>query len=204
MEKRRSRRHGRRLKVRFGEKGQGFTHSGITNDVSATGLFVLANQTPKPGTRLHVEVTLPGELLVFAEGVVARQVIVPPQLRQVVKAGFGLRYLTGAELMAELVPALSTVRPDDPFLLRYEDETQLHEAFEKELRRGGVFVWSARAVTLNSIVTVTFDLVFLEKRLAFEARVVHAMPGAEGKHGVGLMFVDPGAVTGALAALLGH
>ena len=94
---------------------------GLTNDVSATGLFVVTSQKPKPGTRLHLEVTMPGELPLFLEGVVMRQVLVPPELRQVVKSGFGIRYLLGSELMAELVPAMTSPVKEDPFLLTFGD-----------------------------------------------------------------------------------
>lgn len=203
MEKRRARRHGRRLKVRYGEKGKGFSSTGLTNDVSATGLFVLANSSPKPGTRVHLEVTLPGEVQVFIEGVVARQVVVPPELRQVVKAGFGVRFLLGTELMAELVPPLrEPAKKDDPFTLVFEDPTTWKAAWDREYSRGGVFVWSDKPAPANSIVMLTFDLKFLSRTLAFEARVVHVMPGADGRHGIALMFNDVAAATAALGATL--
>lgn len=203
-EKRRSKRHARRLKVRFGESGSaGFSHSGLTNDVSSTGLFVVTSANFKPGTRLHMEVTMPGEVGLFVETVVARQVIVPPELRQVVRAGFGVRYLLGTELMAELVPALSAPRRDDPFWLSFDEPEAWRAAWEKELKRGGCFVWSSKPVAQNTIVKLTVDLRFLGRTLAFEARVVHAMPGADGRHGVALMFVDPAGAAAALSATLG-
>ena len=203
-EKRRSKRHARRLKVRFGESGTaGFPHTGLTNDVSATGLFVVTNTNLKPGTRVHVEVTMPGEVPLYIEGVVARQVIVPPELRQVVRAGFGVRYLLGTELMAELVPALSAPRRDDPFWLIYDDPEVWRVAWDKELKRGGCFVWSSKPVASNTIVKLTIELRFLGRTLAFEARVVHAMPGPDGRHGVALMFVDPTGAAAALSATLG-
>jgi len=123
--------------------------------------------------------------------VVARQVIVPPELRQVVRTGFGVRYLLGNELMAELVPSLHAVRKEDPFCLVFTEFTAWSDAVEKQFKRGGAFVWSPRPVLQNTILTVTFDLRFLEMQLAFEARVVHVMPGPDGRHGVALMFVDP-------------
>lgn len=203
-EKRRSKRHARRLKVRFGEKGTAvFPYTGLTNDVSATGLFVVSGHNAKPGTRLHLDVTLPGELPLFVECVVARQVLVPPELRQVVKSGFGVRFLMGAELMAELVPAMNTPLKDDPFCLAFTDPAAWHAAVEKEFKRGGAFVWSPRAVAQNTIITVTFDLRFLGRQLAFEARVVHSMPGPDGRFGVALMFVDPAGAAAALTSTLG-
>lgn len=203
-EKRRSKRHARRLKVRFGEAGTvGFPHSGLTNDVSATGLFVVSSQTPKPGTRLHLEVMMQGEKPLYLEGVVSRLVLVPPELRQIMKAGFGLRYLLGTELMAELVPSINQVRRDDPFTLSFADEASWRAAVDKEYKRGGAFVWSPKPAATNTIITVTFDLQFLERQLAFEARVVHVMPGPDGRHGIALMFVDPGGAAASLTSTLG-
>jgi hypothetical protein len=203
MEKRRARRHARRLKVRYGEKGKGFNHIGLTSDVSATGMFVLANSSPKPGTRVHLEVTLPGEVQLFVEAVVARQVLVPPELRQVVKSGFGVRFLTGTELMAELVPPLrEPAKKGDPFTLAFDDPATWKAAWEREYSRGGAFVWSDTPVPANSTVMLTFDLKFLGRTLAFEARVVHVAPGADGRHGVALMFSDVAGATAALRATL--
>lgn len=204
MEKRRSKRHGRRLKVKFGEKGTSvFPHSGFTNDVSATGLFVVTGQRPAPGTRLHLEVTLPGELPLFIEGVVTRQVLVPPELRSVVKAGFGVRFLVGTELMAELVPAMTNTAKEDPFLLTFPDEEGWRAAVEKDFRRGGLFVWTGKKVAENMIVSVTFDLLFLRRQLAFEARVVHTNTGSDGRTGVALMFVDAPAAIASLTSTVG-
>lgn len=204
-EKRSSKRHARRLRVRFGEAGAaGFPHSGFTNDVSATGLFVLTGSTPKPGTRLHLEVTMQNDRVLFMEGVVARQVVVPPELRQVVKAGFGVRYLLGTELMAEMVPALTATQRNDPFTLTFNDEEAWRATVDKELRRGGVFIWSANSAATNTILTVTFDLRFMDRKLAFEARVVHVVTAPDNKHGITLMFVDAAGAAAALNSTLGH
>jgi hypothetical protein len=204
MEKRQARRHGRRLKVRYGERERGFVNTGLTSDVSATGMFVLANSSPAPGTRLHLEVTLPGEVPVFVEGVVARQVIVPQALRQVVKSGFGFRYLMGTELVAELVPSLRVVAPaSDVFTLGFDSASEWRLAWEREYSRGGAFVWSDRAVARNAVATLTFDLRFLKRKLSFEARVVHVLPSTEGRQGIALMFVDVAEATSALGGTLG-
>lgn len=204
MEKRRSKRHARRLKVRFGDATvAGFPYSGFTNDVSSTGLFIVAGHSLTPGTRVHAEVTLPGERPLYIEAVVTRQAVVPPELRQVVRSGFGARFLTGVELMAELVPALAAPKKDDPFLLTYADAEALRGAMERELKRGGVFLWSPKAVPQNTIVTLVFDLKFADKQLAFEARVVHTTPANDGRFGVALMFVDAGAAVTSLSSTLG-
>ena len=104
MEKRRNRRYSKRFKVRFGLKD--LTSTGFTNDVSATGMFVVTTNMLTIGQRVHVEVTLDDNNKLYFEGGVARLTLVAPELRQIMKGGFGLRFLSGAELMGEMVPHL--------------------------------------------------------------------------------------------------
>ena len=197
MEKRRHRRYSRRFRVKFGEKA--LDRSGFTSDVSATGMFVVANPVPKLGTRLHVEVAMDAERVLYVEGIVARMTLVAPELRSVMKGGFGLRYLTGAELMAELVPHL---RDAKRLVLAYATADALNDAFEKELKRGGAFVWSDREHPVSSIVNLEIDAEFCNRALAFECRVVHVVPEAS-RWGVALMFLDPNAAIAGLSGLLG-
>lgn len=198
MEKRRHRRYSRRFRVKFGEKQ--LTQSGFTGDVSATGMFVVTSAVPKLGTRLHVEVTLNDERVLFVEGMVARMTLVAPELRSVMKGGFGLRFLSGAELMAEMVPHL---RDPKRLVLQYATLEALAEAYEKELKRGGAFVWTDREQQMSSIVNLEIDAEFANRQLAFECRVVHVM-NQNGRYGVALMFLEPNAAMAGLAGLLGR
>jgi hypothetical protein len=197
MEKRRHRRYSRRFRVRFGEKS--LSQQGFTSDVSATGMFVVTTPVPKLGTRVHVEVTMDNERMLYFEGLVARMALVAPELRSVMKGGFGLRFLSGAELMAEMVPHL---RDPKRLVLTYVTAEQLHEAFEKELKRGGAFLWSQAEYAANSIVNVEIDAPFAGRQLAFEARVVHVLP-ENGRFGLALMFLDPNAALNGISGLLG-
>jgi hypothetical protein len=197
MEKRRHRRYARRFRVRYGEKA--LQHSGFTSDVSAAGMFVVTTAIPKLGTRLHVEVSVDNDRLLYFEGMVARMALVAPELRSVMKGGFGLRFLTGAELMAEMVPHL---RDTKRLVLSYPTVEALNEAFEKELKRGGAFVWSERDQPVNSIVNLELDAQFAARQLAFECRVVHVVPEL-GRFGVALMFLDANAAIAAVSGLLG-
>ncbi len=198
MEKRRHRRYSKRFKVKFGEKT--FTHNGFSGDVSATGMFVVTAQGPKIGTRMHLEITMDQDRVLYFEAIVARLALVAPELRQVMKGGFGVRFLTPSETVAEMVPHLK-----DPSRLQTVFATQqaLIDSWERELKRGGLFIWSDRQQQLNTIVTVEIDIPFAGRTLAFEARVVHVNPEA-GRYGLGLMFLDPGAATNAFSGILGH
>ena len=197
MEKRRHRRYSRRFRVKFGEKQ--LNQMGFTSDVSATGMFVVTSPVPKLGTRLHVEVTMDNDRVMYFEGMVARMTLVAPELRSVMKGGFGLRFLTGSELMAELVPHLKDPRR---LVLHYETPEALSEAFEKELKRGGAFVWTEREHQVNSIVNVEIDAEFVNRALAFECRVMHVVPET-GRYGLALMFLDPTAALAGISNMLG-
>jgi hypothetical protein len=184
--------------VKVGEKT--FGQSGFTADVSATGMFIVTSPVPKLGTRVHVEVTMDNERQLFFEGIVARMALVAPELRSVMKGGFGVRFLTGAELMAEMVPHL---RDPKRLVLAYATPEALHDAFEKELKRGGAFVWSDREHAVNSIVSIEIDASFVGRQLAFEARVVHIVPEI-GRYGLALMFLDPNAALAGISGMLGR
>jgi Tfp pilus assembly protein PilZ len=197
VEKRRTRRYSRRLRVRFGPND--FTHAGFTGDVSATGLFVVTSAPVSIGNRLHVEVSADESQKLFFEGVVARLTIVPAELRQVVKGGFGLRFLTGPELMSEMVPHLKDkVR----LIATYPSAESFKKAWHGELQRGGVFAWSEKEHPVNSILFVELDLSFCNRIFSFEARVVHVVPGGDGKFGIALMFLEQQAALAALQPLV--
>ncbi len=197
MEKRRTRRYSRRLRVRFGP-GE-FAHSGFTSDVSATGMFVVTSAPVSIGNRLHVEVIVEEDQRLFFEGVVARLTIVPSELRQVVKGGFGLRFLTGPELMSEMVPHLKDkVR----LISTFPTAESFKKAWTGELQRGGIFAWSEKEHPVNSILFVELDLAFCNRLFSFEARVVHVVPGPDGKFGTALMFLEQQAALQALQPLV--
>jgi hypothetical protein len=197
VDRRKHRRYAKRLKIRFGEKG--FNHAGLTSDISASGLFVITVNMIKPSTRLHLEVTTPEDTLFYIEGVVVRLAVVPPELRQAMKGGFGLRFLSGTEMMAELVPHL---KDRAQLSLCYDNVEALKKAWEAELKRGGALARSDKSYAMDSIVTVEIDLPFAGRRLGFEARVVHVAPEQENRFGVAFMFVDVPNVTKALEDLV--
>ena len=198
MEKRRNRRYAKRFKVRFGELD--FTAQGFTSDVSATGMFVVTSSMLNIGQRVHVEVVLDEKHKLYFEGAVARLTVVAPELRQILKGGFGLRFLAGAEVMGEMVPHL---KDKTRIVLTYPTLAGYLNAFESELKRGGCFVWTNAHYPQDSIVHLEIDAEFANRAVAFEARVVHVIPGEDGRFGTALMFLDlPSALAG-LSGLAG-
>lgn len=198
MEKRRNRRYAKRFKVRFGVKDLALT--GFTNDVSATGMFVVTTTQMAIGQRVHVEVLLDGDEKLYFEGAVARLTLVAPELRQIMKGGFGLRFLMGAELMGEMVPHL---KDKTRIVMTYPTQGGFQNAFDTELRRGGVFVWTTTHYPVNSIVHLEIEADFVNRSVAFECRVMHVVNGPDGRFGTALMFLDQNAALLGLSGLAG-
>ncbi len=198
MEKRRNRRHSKRFKVRFGVKD--LTSSGFTNDVSSTGMFVVTTSLLSIGERVHVEVTLDDENKLYFEGAVARLTMVAPELRTIMKGGFGLRFLSGAEMMGEMVPHL---KDKTRIVLTYPTLGGFQNAFDNELRRGGCFVWTHSHYPVNSIVHLEIAADFCNRNLAFECRVMNVVNGADGRFGTALMFLEQASALAGLSGLTG-
>jgi Tfp pilus assembly protein PilZ len=198
MEKRRNRRYSKRFKVRFGLKE--FTSTGFTNDVSATGMFVVTTSLLTIGQRVHAEVTMDEDLKLYFEGDVARLTLVAPELRQIMKGGFGLRFLSGTELMGEMVPHL---KGKTRIVITYPTLHRFSNAYQTELRRGGCFVWTHSHYPVNSIVDLEIEAEFCNRSIAFECRVMHVVIGDDRRFGTALMFVDQASALAALAGLAG-
>ena len=72
--------------------------AGIVLDLSATGFFVQTSANLNPGTRLNLELDIPGESQRSLLAVrVARKKVVPPRLKGVVHGGLGLQIESAPE-----------------------------------------------------------------------------------------------------------
>jgi hypothetical protein len=72
--------------------------AGIVLDLSSSGLFVQTSANPNPGTRLDVELEIPGEPeRPRLAARVARKKVVPPRLKGVVHGGVGLKIESAPE-----------------------------------------------------------------------------------------------------------
>lgn len=76
MEKRRCKRINKRLAVEFGNNGT--LHSGITNDISRTGLFIKTTHVYSPGSVVKVNLLLPNNGSTTFTGRVVRTLKHPP------------------------------------------------------------------------------------------------------------------------------
>lgn len=194
-EKRRHKRHARRFKVRYGQKG--FEHTAFTGDISASGMFIIG-PAPKLDSRIHIEVVVDPTRSLFMEGVVQRLAVAPPELRQVTRSGFGVRILSQGELFGEIMPVSKAA-----LSVRYARMEELQRAFDEEIKRGGVFVQAPTAPAVNSVVALDIESPFLGETVNVQVRVVHVVAQPSGGFGVAVVFTDPPLVLGEMTRLLG-
>lgn len=90
-EKRIQKRIRKRLAVRFGTDD--LCRVGFTEDISDEGLFLKSAVVFNPGTRLKVELTVPGGEIILLEGVVAWAKKIPPAMIRRLKGGMGIQIL---------------------------------------------------------------------------------------------------------------
>ncbi|AJE02815.1 PilZ domain-containing protein [Geobacter pickeringii] len=101
-------RHKKRLSLRFGTDQP--SRLAFTEDVSAHGLFIKTTNLCPPGTRIQIELTLPGDESVFCEGMVRWTKKVPPQVIHLVKkSGMGIqimKFIAGEEAFRHFIAEL--------------------------------------------------------------------------------------------------
>jgi hypothetical protein len=77
---------------------EGQQHSGLVLDVSPGGLFIQTSAKAKPGDRLDLRLSLPGETQKLPMQVeVVRKVVVPARLLAIAHGGVGVRILNAPE-----------------------------------------------------------------------------------------------------------
>ncbi len=170
MERRRVKRYHRRLTVRYGERD--LSRSGITHDISSSGVFVVAQGLPPLDVRIHLQISTNSDRFAYFEGVVRRHKILPLQLRQIDHGGFGVQFIQPGELVSELVPLAST---SGVLEVVFESVEHLRRAIETEIRYGGVFIPTAAPYSRDMPVTVELCLAFARRRFTFPAKVVHVI-----------------------------
>jgi hypothetical protein len=91
-EKRVIRRIRRRLSLRFGVDAP--VRMAFTEDVTDHGIFIKTTNLYPPGTRITIELILPGEKRVLLKGMIRWSKKVPPTMIHLVKkAGIGVKIL---------------------------------------------------------------------------------------------------------------
>ena len=107
-DKRRMPRSKKRLSCTLDINGQ--RYNGLVLDVSATGLFVQTSASPRPGSDISIDVSLPdGESLILRARV-ARRRNVPAHLKSIALGGLGVRLAGAPEQYFQLVEELQGPR----------------------------------------------------------------------------------------------
>jgi Tfp pilus assembly protein PilZ len=108
---------------------EGQQHSGLVIDVSPGGLFVQTSAKAKPGDRLDLKLSLPGEIRKLPLQVeVVRKVVVPPRLLAVAHGGVGVRILNAPEAYYNFMRVLGIGSKDSEF----KAESSSDEAPDKD------------------------------------------------------------------------
>jgi len=198
MKERRGKKRGkRRFLVRYGARE--LSHSGFTRDISKRGAFIVSSSRPPLDSKLHVQIFLERERCVYFEALVTRHKIVSPHLRSLEKGGFGVRFLLPQEILQQMVVKQGLLE------ILYATPGDLKQAYERQLRYGGVFVPTERELRRGSEVLLRIRLDFAKQTLEFDATVVHVWTNATqtDTRGVGVVFNDRKEVEAAIEPFVG-
>ncbi len=212
MNRRESERIVRRVPVRFSVRGSSAEAvRGYTTNISAGGMFISTGRPSQSGTRLRVEVGEEGRDF-SVEGLVAHSRRTSPELRLLGLTGMGVRFLTVAELVSELLggdqedgdgaraPALleESALGEGRFRLRFRSRDQFLRVYRQDVVHGGLFVPTRQPAEMSAVITLEV-IVPLKgyPPLELKARVVHRIP-ADGSgptanllSGMGVQLEDP-------------
>jgi hypothetical protein len=173
-DRRRSKRYRRRFKVRIW--WEDLESIAFTGDVSATGAMLETNLPLELGTRLHLEVDLNGQPH-FAECVVTRKRTYPRQARGMFKPGVGVRFVSLMEAVRGLseeqeAPAAEAQPVSIPMEVDLREPEKLQEAYDQDLKHGGLRVLTTEIPEFDSVVTVPVWLPEPHGRIDCEGTVV--------------------------------
>jgi hypothetical protein len=169
--------------------------SGFSSDLSKTGVFFETRKLLEAGTAYHLEFTLETGSF-FAECVVARVLRASRQVQPVVKSGAGLRFLGIAEVVRELEGETKKRGLE----VDLQDRDRLELIYERDIRRGGLFLPTDRELELEQIVRIELRLPRPHGSIEVRAVVLslsHDPPGAA------LQVLDLDQVRGKLAPIVG-
>lgn len=192
-ERRKARRYGKRLSVRWGEAA--FEHAGFTQDVSSSGMFVVSRALPEVGRRVHLQVQVTATQAVHFEGRVQRHKQAPRALQSVAPSGFGVSFIPLDELVADILPQLRAA----PLELSCATVEEARRVLEDQLRRGGLFVATQATPARDEALTVVLRLPFADTDVVLDGRVMQVVPGA----GVALQLERPEEAVASLEGMLG-
>lgn len=226
MDKRKTPRYKRRIQLRFWSLDERKPRKGFTHNVSVSGMFIATNSPFKPGTRIHVEIPSSVEKLNL-QAEVRYAARVDPILQKVKPSGMGIRFLTVAELMGELLKlkkpptGVEEEAGEDaeievsqellgPVLpVAFATPHNFANTYERDIKYGGLFVPTAESVDEDDKVVLEFRFEWDPGlTVQVQASVIKRFAAAEGSttgeavSGVGVAFSDPTHVTTQLSNVM--
>ena len=168
-ERRRHARLRKRLAVRFGPGD--LAHSGYTQDVSASGMYLLANMTYPPNTVLVLQVEYPEKTLTL-RGIVRWSKDLPPAFRRNMRGGMGVEFTTPGAKEAAARTSKTDAGPTAIDSARSSGPPP--EVEEKHLGGG-----ATRRRQVSTAAGNTFEVLQTEYRGAFYVRVFQ-LPRTDG------------------------
>ena len=214
MERREQERRPRRVQVHFWKSGTNKRYRGYSANISTGGMYIDTNNLVSAGSRIRLEVGS-GEHTFMTEAVVAR---VNKSLQTLRPSGMGVRFLTIAELVGELIPEIASgvgsgESPplEGSYRLHFANREQFLEVYRRDLSTGGLFIPTDKPAPLNDVITVevTVDTQGVAP-VRLEARVVHRldpdMPDGSGGNlmaGMGVEILSFETALEALRAMAG-
>jgi Tfp pilus assembly protein PilZ len=192
----RARRFPRRVQVRFWPEDEPErSYAGYSRNISATGMFLATIHPMKPGTRLVIEMrTEKSTFTIHAR--VMHSAKVSPLLQSVRPSGMGVRFVDRSPGLEELLPADEVQVFDEDhrevFPIYFSTPQEFVEAYDRDIRNGGLFVPTTRPAQMDQEVAIELNLPRTEDAvMTLVARVVHvARSGPEA--GMGVAFVGQG------------
>jgi len=167
------RRHARtrkRYSVRFGPGD--LAHSGYTQDVSESGLYLLANMIYPPNTVLVMQVEYPEKTLTL-RGIVRWSKDLPPAFRRNMRGGMGVEFTTaGAKGASAHAPKIAAIPP--AVVSGRADAEPPPEVEERHLGGG-----ATRRRQVSTSAGNTYEVLQTEYRGAFYVRV-YQLPRTDG------------------------
>ncbi len=179
-DRRRGSRNRARLRVRMWNDEIDVT--GLTRDISVSGVFVETRVPVPQRSRVHLELTLESGSF-YAEGIVARTVKAPRALAAVKKPGVGVRFVG---LLEEFYRE-TAAEPTDQVEMDLTDPEQLATVYARDIKRGGLFVLTDDPPERDSTVTIRLRLPHPHGDFDVRAVVIHVMNEPSG---VGVQLLD--------------
>ena len=166
------RRHARvktRMQVRFGPGD--LAHSGYSQDISASGLYLQAGVIYSPGTILLLQIEYP-DGAVTKRGAIRWSRDLPPAFKRNLRCGMGVEFLETARAEKASEPARTAEPPPKP---------RSHKGAPAEMSDEDLQRWPARRRQVSTLSGNTFEVHETEHHGAVYVRIFQ-LPLTDGSH----------------------